>query len=245
MAHDSADRAGWEAAGDGPIHGLTSPNLIGPTLLSRKGLFIACAELRTRSQVGAPPQECCIIHYGDVRVGTISERVGNPTARLRKWACRLYPGRHPRECTHGTAASFEKALQPSRRHGRSFSLTALRPTSRNTGIIMPLIGGSTPCGMPLSSFRRRERRAGRPASVTRRDCRCGAPHAGGAHGADRRLKDSGRASDTCGPAPQPTDIRRSSPERQAQPGLPCCNTACLFPEIVDPSMSVKFLLFML
>jgi hypothetical protein len=110
MAHDSADRAGWEAAGDGPIHGLTSPNLIGPTLLSRKGLFIACAELRTRSQVGAPPQECCIIHYGDVRVGTISSASTAPPAQDHwKWACGFYPDSHPRECTHGSAASFEEA----------------------------------------------------------------------------------------------------------------------------------------
>jgi hypothetical protein len=50
-------------------------------------------------------QETWLINYGDVRVGTIAERVGNPTGTPHwQWSCGFYPGSHPRECT--------------RRHGR-------------------------------------------------------------------------------------------------------------------------------
>jgi hypothetical protein len=55
-------------------------------------------------------QETWHVHYGDIRVGTISERVGNPTSTAHwQLSCGFYPGAHPRECTHGTAASFEEA----------------------------------------------------------------------------------------------------------------------------------------
>jgi hypothetical protein len=38
------------------------------------------------------------------------ERVGNPTGTPHwQWSCGFYPGSHPRECTGGTAASFEAA----------------------------------------------------------------------------------------------------------------------------------------
>jgi hypothetical protein len=42
-------------------------------------------------------QETWHVHYGDIRVATIAERVGN----LSRCSSR--------ECTHGTAASFEEA----------------------------------------------------------------------------------------------------------------------------------------
>jgi hypothetical protein len=55
-------------------------------------------------------QETWLIYFGDVRVGTISERVGNPNGTPHwQCSCGFYPGSHPRECTTGTAASFDEA----------------------------------------------------------------------------------------------------------------------------------------
>jgi hypothetical protein len=56
------------------------------------------------------PQETWLIFYGDVRVGAIAERTGNPPGTdAWQWHCGFYPGSHPRECMHGTAASFDAA----------------------------------------------------------------------------------------------------------------------------------------
>jgi hypothetical protein len=55
-------------------------------------------------------QETWRIYYGDVHVGTISERAGNPTGGDQwQWRCGFYPGSEPGECTGGTAATFEDA----------------------------------------------------------------------------------------------------------------------------------------
>ena len=54
--------------------------------------------------------ECWHVYYGDVRVGTIAKRIGVPLAEDPwGWACGFYPGCHPREQTHGTAATFDHA----------------------------------------------------------------------------------------------------------------------------------------
>jgi hypothetical protein len=54
--------------------------------------------------------ECWLIYYGDVRVGTIAIRTGNPDATDGwGWHCGFYPGSKPGECTSGTAATFNKA----------------------------------------------------------------------------------------------------------------------------------------
>jgi hypothetical protein len=40
-------------------------------------------------------QETWLIHYGDVRVGVIAERVGNPDSTPGwQWSCGFYPGSH-------------------------------------------------------------------------------------------------------------------------------------------------------
>jgi hypothetical protein len=45
-----------------------------------------------------------------VRVGTIAIRSRNPAdTDPWAWSCGFYPGSHPRECTSGTAASFDEA----------------------------------------------------------------------------------------------------------------------------------------
>ena len=55
-------------------------------------------------------QESWLVYYGDVRVGTIAVRSGNPTdTDPWGWRCGFYPGSHPRECTSGTAATFDQA----------------------------------------------------------------------------------------------------------------------------------------
>jgi hypothetical protein len=50
-----------------------------------------------------------LICYGDVHVGTIGLRSGNPVeSNPWQWACGFYPGSDPGECSSGTAAtSFE------------------------------------------------------------------------------------------------------------------------------------------
>jgi hypothetical protein len=54
--------------------------------------------------------DCWHVYYGDVHVGTIAGRVGNPfDTDPWEWACGFYPGSHPRECTHGTSATLERA----------------------------------------------------------------------------------------------------------------------------------------
>jgi len=55
-------------------------------------------------------EECWLIYFGDVHVGTIAIRTGAPHEEDPwGWACGFYPGCHPRECTDGTAATFDQA----------------------------------------------------------------------------------------------------------------------------------------
>jgi len=54
--------------------------------------------------------DCCHIYYGDVRVGTIARRVGNPfDTDPWEWDCGFYPGSHPGEHQSDTAATFDQA----------------------------------------------------------------------------------------------------------------------------------------
>ena len=66
-------------------------------------------ELTRRRDLEAS-DECWHVYYGDVRVGTIAKRIGVPLAEYPwGWACGFYPGCHPREQTHGSAATFDQA----------------------------------------------------------------------------------------------------------------------------------------
>ena len=58
-----------------------------------------------------PPSGCSHIYYfGDVRVGTIAERVGNPhDTDPWEWNCGSYPGSEPGEISSETAATLEQA----------------------------------------------------------------------------------------------------------------------------------------
>jgi hypothetical protein len=55
-------------------------------------------------------EECWLIHYGDVHVGTIRLRTGCPVdVDQWTWSCGFYPGSHRGEHEDGTAVDFEQA----------------------------------------------------------------------------------------------------------------------------------------
>jgi hypothetical protein len=64
----------------------------------------------TRRRDPDAPQETWHFYYGDVRVGTISERTGTPTGTPSwQWDCGFYPGSHPGDRASGIADSFDQA----------------------------------------------------------------------------------------------------------------------------------------
>ena len=72
----------------------------------------------TRRRSREAHQECWHIYYGDVRVGTITERAGVPhDVDQWGWQCGFYPLTHRHEHAEGTAASFNQARDA---FGRNF-----------------------------------------------------------------------------------------------------------------------------
>jgi len=64
----------------------------------------------TRRRSPDAPQETWLVYHGDVRVGSIAIRSGNPAdTDPWGWSCGFYPGSHPREHQSGTAATFDQA----------------------------------------------------------------------------------------------------------------------------------------
>ena len=64
----------------------------------------------TRRRAKDVHHECWHILYGDVRVGTITERAGVPhDVDQWGWRCGFYPVTHRGEHTDGTAETFEQA----------------------------------------------------------------------------------------------------------------------------------------
>ncbi len=64
----------------------------------------------TRRRSPDAPDECWHVFYGGVRVGVIALRTGTPPGEDPwQWSCGFYRGAHPRECTDGTAATFDRA----------------------------------------------------------------------------------------------------------------------------------------
>jgi hypothetical protein len=54
--------------------------------------------------------DCWHVYYGDVRVGVIAMRVGNPfDTDPWEWICGFYPGCEPGEHQNATAATFDQA----------------------------------------------------------------------------------------------------------------------------------------
>jgi hypothetical protein len=64
----------------------------------------------TRSRDHDRREECWLIYFGDVHVGTISIRSGVPVDKDQwGWQCGFYPVSHRGEDAAGTAATFEQA----------------------------------------------------------------------------------------------------------------------------------------
>jgi hypothetical protein len=73
----------------------------------------------TRRRDDEAQEECWLIFYGDVQVGTM--RTGNPwNTPSWEWRCGFYPGSRPGECSSGTAATFELARADFGRAWESF-----------------------------------------------------------------------------------------------------------------------------
>jgi hypothetical protein len=54
--------------------------------------------------------ECWLIYYGDIHVGTIAVRSGIPHHQAPwGWRCGFYPGSEPGEYLSGIAATFDQA----------------------------------------------------------------------------------------------------------------------------------------
>jgi hypothetical protein len=57
-------------------------------------------------------QDCWHIYFGDVQVGTIARRVGQPHDEDPwEWICGFYPGSEPGDHTNGTGATFDQARE--------------------------------------------------------------------------------------------------------------------------------------
>jgi hypothetical protein len=55
-------------------------------------------------------QECWLVYYGDVHVGTIGIRAGVPVDKDQwGWSCGFYPPSHEGRHIEGTAVTFEQA----------------------------------------------------------------------------------------------------------------------------------------
>jgi hypothetical protein len=67
-------------------------------------------------------EECWLIYYGDVHVGTIAIRSGISHDREPwGWRCGFYPGSEPGECTSGTATTFDQARADFAKAWQAFS----------------------------------------------------------------------------------------------------------------------------
>jgi hypothetical protein len=94
------------------------------------------------------------VYFGDVHVGTIASRVGQPHDEDPwQWLCGFYPGSDPGEQTTGTAATLSKPVRILRSNGGGFQLDARRPIIKPGGISATGRPGNTACGRAASGFR--------------------------------------------------------------------------------------------
>jgi hypothetical protein len=119
-AHHSGTASRQSTAGDAARH-LSTPASggVSDALQAQSiGRFASRSSLRfddgmpalTRRRSPDHRQECWQIYFGDIRAGTIAERVGNPHDTDQwEWRCGFYPGSCPGEHQSGTADSFDKA----------------------------------------------------------------------------------------------------------------------------------------
>src|SRR4030088_3456395 len=81
---------------------------LGCCLAPRPALQCCMPELTRRRYPERP--DCWHVYYGDVHVGTIAIRNGNPHDEDPwEWSCGFYPGSLPGEHQSDTAATFEEA----------------------------------------------------------------------------------------------------------------------------------------
>jgi hypothetical protein len=109
-------------------------------------------------------EECWHVFYGDVRIGTIAIRSGNPAnPHPWEWHCGFYPGSHPRECTKRPRLHLSRRAPSLRTRGgssspgeprRTFGCGAISRRGRQRSI-GALIAASA---CPTSGARRHEQR---------------------------------------------------------------------------------------
>ena len=88
----------------------------------------------TRRRYTDVPEECWHVYLGDVHVGVIAIRTGNPHDEDPwGWNCGFYPGSRPGECTSGTAKNFAKARREFERAWKIFFRSVPRPIFRRGG----------------------------------------------------------------------------------------------------------------
>ena len=91
---------------------------------------MASRALTRRRYPGRP--DCWHIYFGDVRVGTIARRVGNPfDTDPWEWDCGFYPGSHPGEHRNDTAATFDEARADFERAWAVFLSKRTEPISKS------------------------------------------------------------------------------------------------------------------
>src|SRR5262252_8741642 len=101
----------------------------------------------TRRRDPDAQQETWLIHYGDVRVRVIAERVGNPDSTPGwQWSCGFYPGSNLSERTSGLAESFDQARRAFEAAWRVFLAKRTEADSSSIIAIAPSTPGSRPCG---------------------------------------------------------------------------------------------------
>ncbi len=126
--------------------------------------FAGMPEL-TRRRYNERP-DCWRIYYGDVRVGTVARRTGNPhDTHPWLWSCGFYPGSHLGEFQNGTASTFDDARADFESAWHAFYRNAARPISKRGAISAIGLKRSMPCTKLESACHLRSR-------ITMR-CPCG------------------------------------------------------------------------
>jgi hypothetical protein len=109
----------------------------------------------TRRRSTDAQQECWHVYYGDVRVGTISERSGVPhDVDQWGWNCGFYPLSHRGRQAGGTAATFDEARADFEAAWKVYLARCAEPTSMNIDGRRHGRLGSMQCMTPALSCRR-------------------------------------------------------------------------------------------
>jgi hypothetical protein len=89
----------------------------------------------TRRRSDNPRQETWRVYFGNVHVGAIARRIGQPLAvDPWQWRCGFHPGSRPGECTSGTAETFDEARSDFEAAWRVFLSNRTEADFRGGGI---------------------------------------------------------------------------------------------------------------